>query len=307
VSDFHFLRPWWLAALVPATLLAWWLWSAEDAGKVWRKLVAPHLLARLVVGREERSWLRPVTVLLAAWLMASLALAGPAWQREPAPFADDTAALAIVIKVTPSMMAQDVQPTRIARGVEKIRDLLALRPGAKTALFAYAGSAHRVMPLTSDAGIINTFAEELAPDVMPVEGAVAPNALKAADDTVTKSGQAGWILWVADGATPDEWNGLKEYRASGRTPVSLLAVAGDGPELKSLEQAATVLDAPLVRVTPDDLDVRRLAANTRFSPADVALGGDRWRDFGYWLVWPLAVLTLLQFRRGWMVGTSRGV
>ncbi len=306
MSDFHFLRPWWLAALVPAALLAWRLRSAEDVGRAWRKLVAPHLLPRLVVGREERSRFRPITVLLTAWVLASLALAGPAWQREPAPFADDTAALAIVIKLTPSMLSQDVQPNRLARGAEKVRDLLALRPGAKTALFAYSGSAHRVMPLTSDAGIVNAFAEELSPDVMPVEGSVAPAALKAADDTVTRSGQAGWTLWVADGAAPDELNALEAYRAEERTPVSVLAVAGDGPELRSLERAAAALDAPLVRVAADDSDVRRLAANTRFSSAATQEGGDRWRDFGYWLVWPLATLTLLDFRRGWMVRTSAG-
>jgi Ca-activated chloride channel family protein len=86
----------------------------------------------------------------------------------------------------------------------------------------------------------------------------------------------------------------------------VLAVAGDGPELESLKKAAAALDAPLVRVTPDDTDVRRLAANTRFSAVAERSGGDRWRDFGYWLAWPLAALTLFGFRRGWMVRASEG-
>src|SRR5262249_62274616 len=102
-----------------------------------------------------------------------VALAGPTWEREPAPFAEDRAVLAIVLKVTPSMQSQDVQPTRLARATEKIRDLLAQRPGAKTALFAYAGSAHRVMPLTSDSGIIEAFAAELAPGVVAGDGSRA--------------------------------------------------------------------------------------------------------------------------------------
>src|SRR5262249_14395046 len=152
-----------------------------------------------------------------------LALAGPTWEREPAPFAEDKAVLVIVVKVTRSMQSQDVQPTRLARATEKIRDLLAQRPGAKTALFAYAGSAHRVMPLTSDAGIIDAFAGELAPDVMPVEGSRAGDALIAADETVKKAGQAGWVLWIADGASPDEMRALETYRDEGRTPVTVLA------------------------------------------------------------------------------------
>jgi Ca-activated chloride channel family protein len=128
------------------------------------------------------------------------------------------------------MQSQDVQPTRSARATEKIRDLLALRPGAKTALFAYAGTTHRVMPFTGDAGVIDSFAAELAPDVMPVEGSAAGPALTAADEAVKKSGRAGWVLWIADAATPDELKALEQYRAEARTPVSVLAVAGDGPE-----------------------------------------------------------------------------
>lgn len=306
MSEFHFLRPWWLLAIAPAVALVAALWASEDGSRAWRKWVAPHLLPYLLVGREERSWFRPATVLLVAWVLAAVALAGPAWQREPAPFAEDTADLVIVLKVTPSMRSQDVQPTRLARATQKVHDLLALRPGAKAALFAYAGTAHRVMPFTSDAGIINSFAGELTPDVLPVDGAVAGAALTAADEAITKSGQAGWVLWVADGATPDESSALKKYHTEGRAPVSVLAVAGPGPELDSLRTAAAALDAPLVPVSPDDSDVTRLAANTRFSTVVEQAGGDRWRDTGYWLAWPVAALALLWFRRGWMVRTSAG-
>jgi Ca-activated chloride channel homolog len=299
VSDFHFLRPWWLAALVPAALLGWRLWAASDPGRSWRGIVAPHLLPHLVVGGGGRSRWSPVALLLAGWGLAILALAGPTWAREPAPFADDTAVLAIVLKVTPSMQTQDVEPTRLARSVQKIHDLLALRPGAKAALVAYSGSAHRVMPLTADVGIIDSFAGELGPAVMPVEGDAAAAALQLADEIVTKSGQAGWVLSAADGVAPDQSAALSNYRSKGRTPVTILAVASDGPEFDSLAGAAAALGADLVRVTPDDADVKRLAGNTRFSIAADGTG-ERWRDAGYWLVPALAVISLFWFRPGWV-------
>jgi Ca-activated chloride channel family protein len=307
MSEFHFLRAWWLFAVIPAAVLAWRMWVSEDAGHAWRKLVAPHLLPHLLTGREERAWIRPVTVLPIIWMMAVLALAGPTWEREPAPFAEDKAVLAVVLKVTPSMQSQDIQPTRLARATEKIRDLLALRPGAKTALFAYAGSAHRVMPLTSDVGIIDGFAAELAPDVMPIEGSRASDALAAADEAVKASGQAGWILWIADSASADEMKALEAFRKERRTPVTVLAAAGEGPELQSLKTAASALGSPEVRLTPDDADVRQLARNTRFSAAPEQAGGERWKDFGYWLVPPLALASILWSRRGWMVRSPEGV
>jgi Ca-activated chloride channel homolog len=84
MSEFHFLRGWWLLAVIPALLVVWRLWSHEDAGRAWRTLIAPHLLPHLLTGRDERGWIRPVTVLPIVWMLGVMALAGPTWEREPA-------------------------------------------------------------------------------------------------------------------------------------------------------------------------------------------------------------------------------
>jgi Ca-activated chloride channel family protein len=300
MNTFHFLRPEWLLAFIPVALVGWRLWARSDPGRPWRRVVAPHLLPHLLTGERKRTRISPAGMLVASWLLATVALAGPAWQREPAPFADDTAVLAVVLKVTPSMQTPDVEPTRLSRAVQKIHDLLALRPGARTALIAYSGSAHRVMPMTTDAGIVDSFAGELEPKVMPVEGDVAGRALALASEAVVESGQAGWILWIADGVAGDQISDLASYRSRGRVPVSLLAVAGEGRELDSLKKAASTLGANLVAVSPDDVDVQRLAGNSRFSVAADNVG-ERWRDAGYWLVPVLTGICLFWFRDGWIV------
>src|SRR5262245_55235383 len=106
MSDFHFLRPWWLLAIVPAALMIWRLLAAGDAARSWRGIIAPRLLPHLLVGGQKRKRLSPIGLLAAGWLAGSIALAGPTWQREPAPFADDSAVLVIVLKVTPSMKTE---------------------------------------------------------------------------------------------------------------------------------------------------------------------------------------------------------
>lgn len=298
MDDFHFLRPWWLVALGPAALLLWLLWRRQDDGRAWHGLIADHLLPHLLVGAEKRSWFRPIHALAAGWLVGIVALAGPAWQREPAPFADETTVLVIVVKVAPSMNDSDVQPTRQVRAAQKIHDLLALRKGGKTALIAYAGSSHLVMPLTSDSAVIDTFARDLSADIMPVQGDDAARAIGMARALVNKSGQPGWVLWVADSVAADQ----VEKLSTDGVPVRVLAVGGEGDERKSLERAAARLGATVDVLTADDADVTRLARNARFST--VTGGGEgsqRWRDAGWWLVPVLAVLTLLWFRPGWMV------
>ena len=303
IADLHFLRPWLLLALVPAALLWWGLRRHTDARQMWKGIVAPHLLAHLLSGEERRARFGPLEFIALGWLIAVVACAGPAWRRLPAPFADDTAALAIVVKVSPSMMTEDVQPGRLARAVEKVHDLLAQRGGAKTSLIAYDGTAHVVMPATTDAGIIDTFAQALDPKIMPAEGDAAAAALRLADKSLRDAG-SGSILWITDSVAPEEAAALASWRKGSDTPLRLLPPLLPGGEWDAVNQAARTVDATLVRLAADDADVRTLAREAKFSTVTVGGEGDRWEDGGYWLLPAVALLLLIFFRRGWMVSTA---
>ena len=119
ITDFHFIRPWWLLAILPLAALVWAIHRRPDLEQPWRGVIAPHLLPFLLTGENHHARFSPLLLIAIGWCISTLAIAGPTCRREPAPFAEDTAPLAIVLKVTPSMTTQDVQPSRLARGVEK--------------------------------------------------------------------------------------------------------------------------------------------------------------------------------------------
>jgi Ca-activated chloride channel family protein len=222
------------------------------------------------------------------------------------PFSEDQAALVIALKVTPSMQTQDLPPSRLQRSVHKIHDLLAQRSGARTALIAYAGSAHLVMPLTRDAGIIELFAGELRPAIMPRQGGDPGAALELAQKQLAEAGQPGSILFISDGITREQATGMNQRRQTGAAAVVILGaigLAGDSAERRELEQAAQTLNAPLVFIAPDERDINALRSHIEHSLTAVAEaeGGERWRDAGYWLLPLLCVLALLWFRPGWVV------
>jgi Ca-activated chloride channel family protein len=295
------------------------MWRRQDTQRAWRGIIDASLLSHLVARASQQHRLRPWHLLLVVWVLATVALAGPTWQREPSPFTADQAALAIVVKVTPSMLAKDVQPTRLERAVQKMHDLLALRSGAKAALIAYAGSAHMVLPLTSDANIIDTFAAALSPRIMPTEGDEVGKALALANDIIVKSGQPGSILLIADSIAADQSKALAAHRRAGGAPVNALAVAADqsvpvppdSPPAPPLDRAAfkramQAVGGTLTVVTPDNHDVRTLAGRveTRWTAVQTTTGGERWQDAGYWLVPLLVLLGCVWFRPGWLVSYS---
>ncbi|HEY7001654.1 MAG TPA: VWA domain-containing protein [Candidatus Udaeobacter sp.] len=303
ISDFHFIRPWWLLALGPLALLVWTIYRRQDAGQPWRGIIAPNLLPFLLSGSTRRKIFSPLLLIAIGWTVTVIAIAGPTWRREPAPFAEDTAALAIVVKVAPSMKTEDVQPDRLSRSVQKIKDLLALRRGAKTALIAYSGSAHVVMPATTDDGIIDTFAQALDPKIMPSDGDVAADALRLADQTLSEAG-SGSILWITDSVAPEQSAALSRWRKESSTPVRLLPPLLPGNELDAVKQRARSADANLVRLSADNSDVQTLARAAKFSTAVTGESSNRWKESGYLLTPLIVALMLPFFRRGWMVRTS---
>jgi Ca-activated chloride channel family protein len=300
---FHFIRPEWLLALIPVLLLWWALRRRTDAARAWHGIVAPHLLPHLLSGEDRKSRFGPLGWIGLGWLVMVIAIAGPTWMREPAPFAEDTAALAIVVKVTPSMRTEDVQPNRLARTTQKVHDLLEQRANAKTALIAYSGSAHIVMPATTDSGIIDSFAGALDPKLMPSDGDAAAEALKLADETLRDAG-GGSILWIADSVAPEQSAPLAAWRMASRTELNLLPPLLAGPELDALSAAARPARADVVELTADDDDVTELAGKAKFARTGGNDPKAAWSESGYWLTPLLGLLLLPFFRKGWMLSTT---
>lgn len=309
---FHFLRPQWLLLLLPAALVIASILRRQDQLRAWKRVINPELLGHLAVQHEKhRSRLPPVLLLAVGWLLGIVALAGPAWEREATPFTEDQAALFIVMKVTPDMLAEDIQPSRLQRSAQKVSDLLSLRPGSKTGLIAYAGSAHLVMPLTSDPGVIRYFASELKPEIMPTEGDDPQQAMQLAQRRLAESGLPGSIVLIADSVP-------LPFSAGGSADVHILAMAA-GPEVvpppgsppapaldeDAIREAARGGGGQWVQVTPDDSDVRQLGAQIERSIASAPVQeGERWKDSGYWLMFGLLLVMLPLFRKGGAVRLS---
>ena len=220
IGDFHFLRPEWLWGLPAAVALFWAASRREDLRARWGSIIAPHLLDHLILGRREYRRLRPVHLTTAVLALGSVALAGPTWEREKPPFVEDKAPLAIAIDLSQTMDAIDVSPTRLERAKLKVRDILALRQGAKTAIIGYAGSAHLVLPLTEDANLIETYVDALATALMPTPGKDSAKALAVAEAALANEDAPGTILFITDGVEGRAFDAFKTPQRRKRDHVA---------------------------------------------------------------------------------------
>lgn len=300
MADFHFIRPFWLLSLLPLLLVWWGLVRRRDQVRRWQTMIEPHLLKHLLVGEQRKNLLRPINLLLILWLTTVIALAGPTWQKEPSPFLDNEAGLMVLLKVSESMENSDVQPSRLERAKQKIRDLMEIRQGASTGLVVYSGSAHLVMPITRDDRIINMMLEDITPELMPVEGDVLTDALKLADRMVGQSGLPGSLLVIADTVAPGQQTDQNAHEIT--FPVQFLSMLPDGSSLdQGLLSLAKKLDARVERLSIDQADVQQIAGRAETKQAEIVdpKQGERWKDSGYLLLPLIGLAMLMWFRKGW--------
>lgn len=286
---FHLLRPLWLLALIPvAAIFATLLWRQNPRAQ-WGGVIAPHLLQHLIVQPGQGRGVNPLYLVTAGLVLGIVALSGPTWRRERPPFVEDKAPLMIVLALSTSMNQADVAPTRLERAKQKIRDLLGARAGARSGLIAYAGTAHLVMPLTDDRSVIEPFLAALATGLVPEDGKNATAAVSLATQFLAAEPVAGTILVVAD-----DLDEAAIRQAAGRNGVAMLAVA------PAPSGGRMGLGSDVVRVSVDSSDIQAIERRieTRFQAAQGDAFGMQWHDEGYWLLFPIALLGLLWFRRG---------
>lgn len=322
IEDFHLLRPWWLLALALPAIIVWISSRSADTRRQWKGMIEPHLLDSLVIDSSSGSRMRPSWLLALVLSLAILAVSGPTWERELPPFVEDTAPLVIAVDLSPAMDAIDVSPSRLERAKLKIKDIITGRSGARTAVVAYSGSAHLVLPLTEDGSLIETYTDALATRIMPVDGKDTAKAVELAETTLALEEVPGTILFLTDGIEQKAFDAFKLKSKQGiivlgiGTPDGGPVKGADGSfltdaaggrltaklDVEGLKNLHALTGADVATFTDDDTDVRWVSQRIRTNFAQKrAAEGDHWRDAGWWLIGPLLLLFALSFRKGWIV------
>ncbi len=331
LADFHLLRPWWLLALLPTVLAGWWLYRQQNHNGSWQQVIAPELLPFLVDGSPVTQRRSIVIAALFGWLLTTLAMAGPTWERTPLPVHKQESALVVLFDLSPSMLAQDLKPNRLTRARLKLIELLQQRKEGTTALVAYAADSFVVSPLTDDAATVSALVPALDPNIMPGQGSNVEAALNKGIELAINAGldQAD-ILLITDEVSPEAQNeiasllrGMGNFRLSvlgvGTTDGAPIPISGGGfakdnsgaiviPKLnqQNLRDLAGSHGGRFSPLSADDSDIHYLTDGFTIKPGapskQLERTFDSWHDLGYWLVLPLLPILLLAFRRGLLAG-----
>jgi Ca-activated chloride channel family protein len=323
----HFLRPHWLWLMLAVPVIYLSFTIRDSARARWKRYIEPDLLDHLIVARRRRWRFRPIHMISLLILLGAIAIAGPTWKREQPPFTEDKAPLVIVLDLSETMNAIDLAPTRLERVKLKLRDLLQLRNGGRTAMFVYANTAHMVLPFTTDFSLFDLYLNSLSTSLMPRQGKDTTKALHAVEDFLKDEPVPGTILFVTDGIEAQAIPTFRQFTAQQDNQDDILVMgvgtSNGGPVRTS---ANGFLNDRLGRRVYSKLDVNALRSLSRIDIAATTLtlndddihwiqrrvqhhleniqqknSKTQWIDEGYWLTIPIAAVAVLWFRKGWTV------
>ncbi|MEP3165153.1 MAG: VWA domain-containing protein, partial [Marinobacter sp.] len=330
MADFHFLRPLWLLLLLAALLLPLILRRFHLSDSGWSKIIPARLLRPMISqsGADGTPRKSPVWPAVAAVVVLAIALAGPSWRQAPTPLQQQDDSLVIVLDLSLSMLATDVEPDRLTVAKRKIRDILRAREGALTALVVYAGDAHVVTPLTDDRNTIEGMLDVLEPVIMPATGNRTDLGIQRGLELLEQGAPGkGRMLLIADEVGERYRKRITDNLGASRFALSTLTVGtAEGGPIPLARQGFIKENGDIVIARADPDGMARLARRNNGSSHGLTITDDdilalelrpidsadwrdsdrdltvkRWQDDGYWLLWLAAPLALIGWRRGAMV------
>lgn len=321
------LRPFWLLVLPLPIWLLWRLWHRQRQIGRWQRLLPEAFHAALLTRGRLRNSRRPWLVLATAWLLACLALLGPSWQQAEQPNLTRADPLVVLLDTTPAMLAADVRPSRLEQAKHEILDLLQNRQDAQTAVVAFAGSAHTLVPLTNDIATTKNLLDVLQPELMPEPGHRADLAVAHGIDLLAQGGhERGRLLLIGSQLDERERSAITALLEGSSVQLLILGIGTeqgapiareDGSFIKDdngailiprlddsgLRRFATEIGGRYQQARLDESDLRALGLLTR--TGEIVTRNDTtrlsaWLDQGHWLLLPLLLLAACAGRRGWL-------
>ncbi len=209
---------WWLAA-IPVAALALLVYGHLLRNHLTGKAGDHPLVMKLLATFSVERRLFKQLLLLVGITLVTVAAIRPQYGRRPQPLKRSGIDVAIAFDISKSMLARDVQPSRIQAARAELVTLLGGMKNHRVGLVPFAGVAFVQSPLTADQSAIRLYLDSLDPMQMPVGGTNLAMAisegvrlLTSRSDRGERQSRSHVLVLITDGedVVGDEGKAVKE-------------------------------------------------------------------------------------------------
>lgn len=299
-QNFHFLRPYWLTALILPLIWGWYLFKNERVQSSWADVCDENLLNYLLIKGENKQ--RRISYVLSVLILffAIIAVAGPSWIKKKNPAMSVDNPVMIMINLSTDMTVKDVSPNRLERAKYIVKDILQTFKTTETGLMVYSDEPFVISPLTEDVHLIDNLLPTLNVDVMPSNGDRLDKAIELAVERIKQSGYERGNLIVMTADVGERFDAALETAEKAHKlgfDVNIIKVsAANSEKLPMVAQkgGGIYLNYNQSYVALSDKINNIYAAQLKESENMQTV----WEDAGYYVFWLPALLLLYYFRKG---------
>lgn len=214
---------WLLALLFPALLL--FLYSLNWKKRATKRLGNPELIAQLSPAQSTKILVVKFVLLSLAFVFLVLALANPQIGTRTEKVKRSGIDIMIALDVSKSMLAEDVQPNRLAKAKNFISHFIDALKNDRLGMIVFAGRAYLQMPQTVDYGAAKMYLKTISPEQIPTQGTAIELAVTLAQDALSKSqAKSKALVLISDGEDNEE-GGLEAIEEAAKKGIKVYTIA----------------------------------------------------------------------------------
>jgi Ca-activated chloride channel family protein len=198
----HFL---WLVPLTAVALVV----AARKQRQAMEAFADAALLERLTGPEQKRNFFFKGFLLLSVMALMLFALAGPQWGSHYQEISQKGVDIMLLVDVSPSMLVEDIEPTRLERARREILDFFKVVQGDRVGLVAFSGAAFVQCPLTLDYGALELFLNALQTDLVPVPGTDLGGAIDTGLSSFDFESETDKVMVLITDGEDNEGKGLE--------------------------------------------------------------------------------------------------
>jgi len=236
--QFQYPQALYLLGAIPLFILlyiSYRIWKKRSVAKI-----GDAALVYRLMGNHSRSKTAAKFFLVcAAFALGCVALANP---RKPDTSSDEAKSgidVMFALDVSNSMLATDVQPSRLEKARQLLLTLVDKMPTNRIGLVVFAGKSYLQMPLTLDHNAAKMFISSANTSAVPIQGTVMADALDRCNHGFDEQNpRFKTVILVSDGETHDE-GAIDKAKELAQRGVMINTVGVGSPQGAAIIDTAT--------------------------------------------------------------------
>jgi Ca-activated chloride channel family protein len=194
----------WLLGIIPVLVLIF-LFNLYWKRKKQREFGDLALVRKLSPERSLFKHVIKFTVVALAIGSLAIALANPKIGTKVETVKREGIDIVFAIDVSKSMLCEDVTPNRLEKSKQLVSQIINSLAGDRVGIVVYAGSAFKILPITSDYGAAKMYLQSISADMISSQGSALDQAIKLSIDVFDKDTKTSkLIVMLSDGEDHSE-------------------------------------------------------------------------------------------------------